>query len=155
MPLPDLGADGFLPPGIHAAAFAEVRTRFGVGSENRERQIELLRRIVEAAKSYPTIKRILIWGSFVTAKRTPNDLDYSVIVSVGHDLTQIDSEHRRFFLPIDAWQFYGADKGFLMIRDYPLEIYVERMDFLLQTRRGERRGIIEISVRGEAPEEIR
>jgi hypothetical protein len=149
VPLPDFGADGYLPPGIHAASFAEVQARFGVGSEARERQIGLLQQVVEAAKSYPTIKRILVWGSFVTAKREPNDLDYSVIVSVTHDLVQIAPEHRRFLAPLEARQFYGVDKNYLIIQDYPLEDYIDHVDFLCRTRRRQPRGIIEISVRGE------
>lgn len=83
MALPDLDNEGFLPPGIHAASLAEIRTRFGSGSAARERQGELLRQIVEAAGKYETIKRILVWGSFVTAKCEPNDLDYSC--SLGWD----------------------------------------------------------------------
>src|SRR5918998_1313619 len=106
MPVPDFEAGGFLPPGIHAASFAEVGARFGVGSEARERQAELLRLVVSAAKFYPTIKRILLWGSFVTAKREPNDLDYSLVVSITHARAQIAPEHRRFLVSHEARQFY-------------------------------------------------
>ena len=65
MPVPELEPGGCLPAGIHAASFAEVRARFGAGSAARQRQGELLRQVVEAAKEYPTIKRVLVWGSFV------------------------------------------------------------------------------------------
>jgi len=149
MPPPELDADGLLPPGIHAAAFAEIRARFGAGLPARERQTELLRQIVEAAKAYPTIKRVLLWGSFASSKSEPNDLDYSIIVSVDHDETRVSSEHNRFFLPFDARLFYGADRNYLVIKDYPLGEYVERMDFLCRTRRGRPRGILEINLRGE------
>ncbi|MFQ6042153.1 MAG: hypothetical protein ACE5PV_14950 [Candidatus Poribacteria bacterium] len=53
-------------------------------SQSRSKQAELLRRVVEAAKAYDTIKRVLIWGSFVTAKLEPADLDFSVVVSITH-----------------------------------------------------------------------
>jgi predicted nucleotidyltransferase len=149
MPLPDLDADGLLPPGIHAAAFTKIQARFGVGSPTRKRQAELLRQIVEAAKAYPTIKRVLVWGSFASSKPEPNDLDYSVVVSVDHDETQVLSEHNRFFVPFDARLFYGADRNYLVVKDYPLEEYVERLDFLCRTRRGKPRGILEINLRGE------
>ena len=97
MPLPDLNSDGFLPPGIHAASLRETLTRYGDGSQARQRQGNLLRLIVEAAQSYPTIKRVLVWGSFVTAKPEPNDLDYSVVVGTAHEVVDVPLEHKRFF----------------------------------------------------------
>lgn len=150
MPLPDLDNDGLLPPGIHAATFAEVAGRFGAGSPARERQRELLRQIVEAAKAYPTIKCVLVWGSFVSNKPEPNDLDYSVVVSVGHPRTIITPEHRRFFVPAEARQFYGVDKSYLVVRDYPLDEYIERLDFITHNRDNHAHGVLEIHVRGES-----
>lgn len=82
MALPELNADGYLPPGIHTASLEEVLARFGEGSPTRQRHGELLRAVVRAALEYETIKRILVWGSFVTAKPDPNDLDYTAVVSV-------------------------------------------------------------------------
>ncbi len=105
------------------------------------------------AKAYPTIKRILVWGSFATAKPEPNDLDYSIIVSVEHPRASIAAEHRRFFVPFDARQFYGVDKGYLVIKDYPLDEYVERLDFLCHNRDRNPCGIIEINVWGESTEQ--
>lgn len=149
MSLPAFGADGLLPPGIHAAPLAEIRARFGVGSAAREREAELRGQIVEAGKAYPTIKRVLVRGSFASSKPEPNDLDYSVVVSVDHDEARVSSEHNRFFVPFDARLFYGVDRNYLVIKDYPLEEYVERMDFLCRARRGRARSILEINPRGE------
>lgn len=153
MPIPDLNADASLPHGIHAASLAEVATRFGVGSAARERQAELLRQVVAAAGAYRTIKRVLVWGSFVTDKDEPNDLDFSIVVSVDHPQTRIDRPHRRFFVPVDARQFYGVDRNYLVIKDYPIEEYAERLDFVCRTRRKLPVGIIEISLRGESVED--
>ena len=50
MAIPELEPDGFLPPGIHAGSFSEVRARFGAASAERQRQSELLGQVVEAAK---------------------------------------------------------------------------------------------------------
>lgn len=149
MPLPEINSDGFLPPGIHAASLRETLARFGVSSPARQQKGELLRLVVEAAQSYPTIKRVLVWGSFVTAKPEPNDLDYSVVVSVYHPRAVIAPQHRRFFLPAEARQFYGVDKAYLELGDYPLITYTEQLIFLCETRRHQPCGIIEISLRGE------
>jgi uncharacterized protein DUF6932 len=149
VPLPAVQPDGLLLPGIHAATLHEIEARFGVGSEARQQQIELLRRIVDAARSYPTIKRVLVWGSFVTTKPEPRDLDYSVVVSVAHRGTQIAIEHRRFFVPSDARRHYGVDRNYLVVPDYPLDYYIEKLDFFCQARDGRACGIVEVSLRGE------
>lgn len=149
MSLPEWNADGRMSPGIHAASFAEVAARFGTGSNVRRGLLILLRELVAAAGSYPTLKRILLWGSFVTDKPEPGDLDYSVVVAYTHSKTQIAAEHRRFFIPADARQFYGTDTNYLLIPDYPLASYSDRMELLLQGRDRRPCGIVEISLRGE------
>jgi hypothetical protein len=147
--IPGFEREGFLPLGIHTASLSEVRAHFGPASAVRQRQSELLSQVVEAAKGYPTIKRVLVWGSFVSAKVEPNDLDYSVIVAVNHNQAPIARAHRRFFVPADARRHYGVDKSYLVIKDYPLDVYVERVDFVCRNRAMQRCGILEISIRGE------
>jgi hypothetical protein len=94
------------------------------------------------------MKRVLVWGSFVSSKPEPGDLDYSVIVAVDHDQTEVAEGHRRFFVPFEARRAYGVDAGYLLIRDYPLDLYVERLDFLCH-RLGVPCGVAEINLRGE------
>src|SRR5579871_2206039 len=144
MSLPDLTEEGFLPPGIHAVPLLEVLARFGTGSGARERQAERLRQVVAAAIIYPTIKRVLLWGSFVTRAPEPNDLDYSIVVSVAHHETPLMAEHRRFFVLFEARMHYGVDRGYLVIADYPLDGYIERLDFLCRNRDGRVCGVAEI-----------
>jgi hypothetical protein len=148
MPIPDFTPSGLLPPGIHAATLREVRERYEQGSDARQQRSRLLQQVVQAAIVYPTIKRVLIWGSYVTHEPEPKDLDYSLIVSVEHDQTQVAASHRRFVVPFAARRSYGVDAGYLVIRDYPLEAYIERLDFMCQRSRIPC-GIVEISLRGE------
>ncbi len=112
MTLPELNAGGWLDEGIYLANLDEVLDRFGTGSPAREQQGNLLRLIVESARRYPTIKRVLIWGSFVSAKPEPGDLDYSIVVDIRHRLASIDPVDRRFFVPHQAHLRYGVDRGF-------------------------------------------
>ena len=155
MPIPELMRNGTLPPGLHAATLSEIVERYGAGSEAWERQARLLQLIVEAALYYRTIKRILVWGSFVTSKLEPNDLDYSIVVGRAYTLERIAEPHRRFLVPIEARQFYGVDKNYLTIHDYPLDKYIELIDFLgmIRGKSAERCGILEISLRGEVGEQ--
>ena len=152
MPLPELTNDGFLPPGIYAASLREVLARHAVGSPVRQRQGELLRLLVEAAKTYPTIKRVLVWGSFVTDKTEPGDLDYSIVISINHGSEKVAPQHRRFFVPVEARQFYGVDRGYFYMEDWLPIIYAEKMLFLCETRGKTVCGVVEISLRGEVAE---
>jgi hypothetical protein len=149
VPLPNFTAEGYLPPGIHAASLREVQVHFGHGSPTRQLQIGLTEQIVETGRHYASIKRVLLWGSFVTDKPEPADLDYSIVVSVNHHRTPIAANHRRFFVPLDARQFYGIDRNYLVIPDFPLDYYIEKLDFFCRNREGLACGIIEISLRGE------
>ena len=129
MALTNTRTDGYLPVGIHAAPLAEVCARFGAASASRRKWADLLRSVVSAAASYPSMKRVLVWGSFVSDKPEPADLDYSVVVSVDHAQAGVTDAHRPYFVPFEARRRFGVDAGYLIIRDYPLESYVERLDF--------------------------
>jgi hypothetical protein len=64
---------GRLPPGIHLAPWAEVKSRFG-GTPWRDR---LLRGLWEALRSLKTAGCLIAYidGSFVTTKENPGDFD--------------------------------------------------------------------------------
>ena len=151
--IPAFQNDGLLPPGLHGASLREVRARFG-GNARREEQLGLLRAVVEAALVYPSIKRVLIWGSFVSSKDEPNDLDYSLVVGVEHKLVTIAPEHERFLVPRAARVRYGVDVNYLVIEDYDLEHYAMLVDFVMTGRDTRHHGVVEVSLRGETHEEI-
>ena len=150
MLIPPLESDGFLPAGIHSASLAETVERFGTGSERREGLAKLLASLVQAASAYPHAKRVLVWGSFPSAKREPGDLDYSLVVGVDFRIAALQGNDRRFFIPFLARQHYGTDTGFVLVSDWPIESYSTRLDFICHRRGGQEvRGIIEISLHGE------
>ena len=148
MIIPPLTGEGCLPPGIHSTSLNAILTRFSSGSARREGLGTLLHEVVQAAGFYPTIKRILVWGSFVTDKPEPNDLDYSLVVGVGHEFVQISPVHTRFLVPVVARKQYGADSGFLVIRDMNLSLFVDRLEFIRHNYHAEV-GVLEITLRGE------
>ena len=149
MPLPELNSEGYSDPGIYLASLEEILQKFGTDSPAREQQGNLLRLIVERARNYSTIKRVLIWGSFVSAKLEPGDLDYSIVVNPRHQITSIAQADSRFFTPIDAKIYYGVDKGYLVLYEYPPEYYAEAILFFCQDREGWLHGILEVSCDGQ------
>jgi hypothetical protein len=72
--IPPFRADGYLPIGLHLATEAEVTFRFGAASPRRRRLVLRLRRWIELARLIGA-PRLLVDGSFVTAKVAPNDVD--------------------------------------------------------------------------------
>ena len=73
--LPPLTPDGLLPPGVHEGSLGEVIARFGGSSAKRAEVTQQLRRIVETAQRTGRLRRLFIWGSYVTRKAEPNDID--------------------------------------------------------------------------------
>jgi len=72
--IPPFRPDGYLPDGLHTATEAEVIFRFGSPGPHRQRLALRLRRWVELIRQVRA-RRLLVDGSFVTAKERPNDID--------------------------------------------------------------------------------
>jgi len=81
--LPPFDESGNLPPGIHRCSVEELATRFGKGSPERETEISELLQFIAAAKN-AGVRRLMVNGSFVTAKPAPNDLDLVFLPSPGY-----------------------------------------------------------------------
>jgi hypothetical protein len=89
MMIPDFRDDGYLPEGVHPATEAELTFRFGTSSPRRRRLVLRLRRWIELSRQSGAI-RLLVDGSFVTAKESPNDIDAVVLLANNfeHHVTQ-------------------------------------------------------------------
>lgn len=75
--IPDFADELNLPPGGHECTWEEVVNRFGRGAY-RQRLCQSLREIVQIAKRCGFLK-VIIGGSFPTAKLEPDDLDLTWI----------------------------------------------------------------------------
>ena len=79
MPLPRLTDDGELPPGVHPGSLREVLERFGVGSDQRKALALRRARIHRIAQATGHLARFVIFGSFVTSKSEPKDVDIFLV----------------------------------------------------------------------------
>jgi hypothetical protein len=86
-PIPQLDANGFLPSGIFDCTLTQVRERFGgfQGSEQRPRLFARLQDFMAATVQSGLFEAIILDGSFVTAKATPNDIDLIAVLAPDHD----------------------------------------------------------------------
>jgi hypothetical protein len=73
VPLLPFTASGDLPAGIHRATLRETLDRFGTGSPKRKVRALRLERIYRLASKTGHLARLVVFGSFVTAKPEPND----------------------------------------------------------------------------------
>jgi hypothetical protein len=105
---PDFNGDGDLPVGIHQATLAEVTQHFGTGSLRREIVARRLERIYGYARSTGQLYRFVIFGSFVTAKPEPNDVDIFMLMEDTFDSSKATGEAAIIFDNMAAQNIEGA-----------------------------------------------
>jgi hypothetical protein len=119
--IPDLNELGYLPPGVHIASLDEVIARFGVGNEQRQAQAESLRWLLPVCRQ-GGIARMLINGSFVTARDEPMDVDIALLQGPTYSaLSDSAAEIRQGFPFLDIKVVNEQDYSFfthsLFVRD--------------------------------------
>ena len=72
---PDFNELGDLPPGVYRATIGDVVTHFGRGMAQRVAITAQLERIYRLARSTGQLQRFIIFGSYVTTKSNPRDVD--------------------------------------------------------------------------------
>jgi Family of unknown function (DUF6932) len=77
--IPPFRPDGYLPEGVYVCSEAEVTFRFGSSSRRHRRLVLRLRRWIELGRQVGA-KRLLVDGSFVTAKEEPHDIDTVILL---------------------------------------------------------------------------
>lgn len=105
---PEFDGDGDLPVGIHQATLAEVSQHFGTGSLRREMIARRLERIHKFAQSTEQLARFVIFGSFVTAKSEPNDVDIFMLMEDTFDSRTVTGEAAIVFDNVAAQNMEGA-----------------------------------------------
>ena len=108
MPLPPFDEQGDLPVGVHQSTITEVIERFGTHTLQRQLVTARLKRIYELARQTGKLQRFVVFGSYVTAKPAPNDVD--IILVMQDDLTEQDYDPEVFpmFDHIRAQRELGA-----------------------------------------------
>lgn len=143
MPLPPFNAAGDLPPGVHNAPLREVLARFGQGSPRRVAVASRLVRIDQLARSTGHLSRIVVFGSFVTNKPEPNDVDVFLLMEDSFDVDSVVGEARLVFDHAAADAHFGASV-FWSRRLAALGGEQAAIEFWQTKRDGELRGIVEI-----------
>ena len=105
---PAFDNDGDLPVGIHQATLAETLQHFGAGTLQRERVGQQFKRIFKLANSTGQVARFIVFGSFVTAKPAPGDVDIFLLMEDTFDIDRVDGEAALIFDHQEAQNILGA-----------------------------------------------
>lgn len=81
MTFPTFNENGDLPVGIYKATLQEVIDHFGKGSLQRQLVSSRLKKIYNLAKITGKLSRFIIYGSFITSKENPNDVDVFLVMA--------------------------------------------------------------------------
>jgi uncharacterized protein DUF6932 len=143
VPLPSCTVNGDLPPGIHRATLVGVLARFGSGSPQRMLVGLRLERIYNVARATGHLARCVVFGSFVTAKLLPNDVDVFLLMEDTFDLSQLTGEARLQFEHMVVQTRFGASV-FWLRRLALVDDEQTTLSHWQITREGHHRGIVEI-----------
>jgi hypothetical protein len=108
MPLPQLAESGDLPHGVHKATLSEIVERFGQASDRRKVLALRLERIHRIAAATGHLVRFVVFGSFVTAKVGPNDVDVFIIMADDFAIGKLVGESRLLFEHTAAQTHFGC-----------------------------------------------
>ncbi len=107
--LPEFNERGELPPGVHIADWRQLEVRFCGWSPRRVWLSRSLRALLELAGASGQRRRVFIWGSFVTAKAAPRDLDILLVMSEDFEVDAIAASAQAVFDSVRARLLFEAD----------------------------------------------
>ena len=144
MPLPELDSNGDLPIGVHRASLDEVIARFGHGTPQRQLVTTRLLRVLKLADGTGKLERFIIFGSYVTAKPNPNDVDIILIMRDDFREPECDEETAPVFHHLRA----QAELGASVFWTAPCGVLLETVDQFIEhwqvKRDHSRHGIVEV-----------
>jgi len=146
MTLPPSNEFGDLPPGVHRVTIDAVIQRFGRGSEQRRVVTGRLLHIFVLAQRTDHLSRLIVFGSYVTAKPNPNDVDIILIMDDEFRLEHCPIEARGLFDHATAQARYGASIFWVrpgLLLGETIEDFVSHWQI---KRDGSKRGIVEVRV---------
>ena len=143
MALPQFNIDGDLPIGVHLATISEVKALLGSTSHRRIIVMTRLERVYNLAIQTNCVAHFIVFGSFVTNKAAPNDVDVFMVMENKFDADSLKGEVRLLFDHNAADAFFGASV-FWLRRIAAFGGIQETIGHWQNRRDGGKRGIIEV-----------
>jgi len=140
---PEFDHNGDLPVENYQATLAEVLTHFGIGTLQRRLVGQRLERIYKLAVGTGQVARFVVFGSFVTAKPDPGDVDIFMLMEDSFDANQERGEAALIFDHLAGQNVEGASV-FWIRRMAALGGEQEALEHWQTKRDKTRRGIVEV-----------
>lgn len=143
MTFPEFNENGDLPVGIYKAAFAEVIEHFGKGSLQRQLVTQRLQKIYNLVKGTGKLSRFIIYGSFITSKENPNDIDIFLVMNNDFVKNDYSGDVRRIFEHLETENKFKASIFWMLEISVALneKVFIEGWQ---NKRDNTKRGIIEV-----------
>ena len=141
MPLPPFGPEGDLPEGLHQVSIAEFFAYFGSETPQRVRLAARLQQVFDLVRPYAIVARVIVWGSFVSAKPDPADIDLLWVTLPTFDRGRLPIPVDTLFDPVLAKRLYGID---VLSVPEGSTLLPTLLDGLAITRAFTRRGLVEV-----------
>jgi hypothetical protein len=143
MPVPEFNSNGDLPEGVHCSTIKEVVARFGSATIQRQQVTGRLLEIYQLVQATGKLDRFIIYGSYVTAKPDPNDVDIFLVMAEEFNVDELADTPRVVFSHIRAQQELGA--SVFWVNRATSFASIEDLITGWQTKRDlTRRGIVEV-----------
>ena len=143
MSLPAFNEFGDLPAGIHKTTFDKFLFRFASTSPKRKILALRLERIYQIALETGLLVRFIVFGSFITEKVNPNDVDVFMLMDDDFDFSKMMGETRLLYDHNLAQSHFGCSV-FWVRCESAFEGEEETIGYWQIKRDGTYRGIVEI-----------
>ena len=140
---PNFNSNGDLPPGIHQGQLAEVVDHFGKDTHQRRILAQRLEHIYTLAAETGHLSRFIIFGSFITNKSRPADIDVFLLMEDTFDASKVSGETAVVFDHVASQNYEGASI-FWTRRLAALGGEKATVEYWQRKRGGKKRGIVEV-----------
>jgi len=140
---PAFDANGDLPLDIHQATINDVLQYFGTSNLQRQIVARRLERVYNLAQGIGQLARFVVFGSFVTAKPEPNDVDVFMLMEDTFEVSCVTGEAAVIFDHMAAQSAEGASV-FWIRRVAAIGGEEEAIADWQVKRGGGKRGIVEV-----------
>ena len=143
--LPAFTSEGELPAGVHVTHWQEFHSRFGTTTPRRVWLLGRLEALIEIAAATGQLRRVFVWGSFVTAKAAPGDLDILLIMDNDFEVGRMAVPAQSIFDSVRAKLLFQSDIFWARasIGEEVLRMWLETYQF---SRNFRKRGIVELEL---------
>jgi Family of unknown function (DUF6932) len=143
--LPEFTPEGNLPVGVHLAGWQQFQQKFGTLTPRRVWLLGQLRTLMRLAAETCMLQRVFVWGSFVTTKATPRDLDVLLVMSGDFETERLSRHAQAVFESTRAKLLFESDIFWtrVSIGEETLNLWLETYQ---TSRNFMRRSIVELEL---------